>query len=158
MKNKIYYLLLISVILVLGSFKTNNTQYLVECNSLATSGYVDLIVWNPKKGKCYKFKKAQKDALHALLYSGIAGSKNCQTQKAILNTPKEIENFKKVETTFFSRKGDWKRFTVASQVDNPIVELNSNTKSKVYKVMVLKEDLRVYLEEKKIIDPLNKGF
>jgi hypothetical protein len=88
MKNKIYSLLLLSVILVLGSFKTNNTQYLVEWNSLATSGYVDLIVWNPQKVKCYKFKKVQKDALHALLYSGIAGPNNCQTQNTNLNSIK----------------------------------------------------------------------
>ena len=61
----------------------------------------------------------------------------------------EIENFKKIESNFFSKNGVWKTF----------VRTASNEQNTTgFEVMVNKDQLRKYFEDKKLIKSLNNGF
>ena len=72
-----------------------------ECFSIQTSGYVTVSIWNPSKGSSYKLTDARKDAVRSLLYSGLSGSDNCQTQPKFLRSFDEEENFSKIQKEFF---------------------------------------------------------
>lgn len=134
-------------------------NYQVECYSLNSNGYIEISIWNTAKGRCYTIKNAQKDAIHAILYSGVPATKDCQTQIPMLNTSKEIERFKKIESEFFSRKGKWRTFTRSSLVVKKNEQERSTKKLKTYRVSISKDQLRKYLEEIKVLDTLpRKGF
>jgi hypothetical protein len=93
-------------------------------------------------------ESANKDAIKAILYSGYT-STQCQTQKPLLRQTTDIENFKKIESNFFSNKGIWKTF-----IRNATNEQNTTG----FEIMINKDQLRKYLEEKQIIKSLNNGF
>ena len=146
-------LLLTSVVFLMG-FKDRSYSYQTECISLESDGYITLKIWNTKSGKSYKSEQARKDAIHALLYAGIAGANDCGTQKALLVKSEEIEKFKKIEKDFFSSNGVWSNYTRSSATESTM-PLNIGTKNwKVYQVSVSKDALKKYLEEKSILKSL----
>ena len=69
--------------LICCSFYSNNYTYQTECVSLDTDGYYTIKMWDTKKGDNYRQVDARKDAIHAILYSGIAGANGCSLQKPI---------------------------------------------------------------------------
>ena len=154
---KITLLLLIVGFLNLA-MKINDYKYQIECISLETDGYISLKIWNPKSGNSYKSVQAQKDAIHSILYTGIAGTNGCTTQRALLNCSEEIEKFKKIKKEFFNAKGKWILFTRSSEIETTLPTNISDKKWKVYKVSVNKDAIRKYLEENQIIKSLNTGF
>lgn len=153
---KLSFLILISFLIF--SFKKIDNTYQTECVSLETDGYISMKIWNTKSGKSYKPEQARKDAIHSVLYAGIAGTNGCTTQKALLNTSTEIEKFKKIENEFFSANGKWSVFTRSSAVETTLPINLGEKKWKVYQVSVSKNGMRKYLEENQIIKSLNSGF
>ena len=129
-----------------------------ECEGLAKSGYIDVTIWDSKKGANYSIEQARKDAIHTILYSGIAGSKNCSSQPPMLNSDEERAKFDKIQKDFFSKNGQWTRYTTSAKKSNATPEIVSNKNWNVYTVSVAKQELRKYLEEQKIIKYLNNGF
>ena len=99
---------------MLLSFASNNRNYQTECVTIETDGYVTIKIWDTKKGAKYKPEQARKDAIHAILFSGISGGNGCTTQPPILNKSEEQENFKTIEKSFFAKKGKWSMFTRSS--------------------------------------------
>jgi len=154
--NKII-LLTLTIVLLLG-FSPKHTAYQTECVSIETNGYISLKIWDSKSGKSYKPEQAKKDAVHAMLYAGIAGTNGCTTQRAILSNAETIDQFKKIEKDFFSKNGDWQRFTRSSDTETTLPESIGAKNWKVYQVSVAKDALRKYFEEKQIIKSLNNGF
>ncbi len=144
--------------LAVQSSQSKWRYYQTECVSLNTDAYVVIRIWNAKKGLKYKMSNARKEAIHAILYAGIAGGNGCSTQPALLNTPEDRTNFKAIEKRFFSKKGEWARFT-RDATDNSFGTKNDiSATCKIYQVSIGRKDLRRYLEENKIIKPLNSGF
>ena len=129
-----------------------------ECFSIQTSGYVTVSIWNPSKGSSYKLTDARKDAVRSLLYSGLSGSDNCQTQPKFLKSFDEEENFSKIQKDFFSKRGDWTKFTRSSSLSGPSPKSIDNPNWKVYNIEIAKQDLRVYLEKRNVIKSLTNGF
>jgi len=127
---------------------TKKELYRINCVSIENEGYVKLKITNLINPLEYQIESANKDAIKAILYSGYT-STQCQTQKALLRQPTDIENFKKIESSFFSNKGVWKTF-----VRNATNEQNTTG----FEIMINKDQLRKYLEEKQIIKSLNNGF
>jgi len=160
MKIKFVYTLIIvalSSILVAFALK-NNRGYQTECITIETDGYATFKIWDTNIGAKYSQEEARKDAVYAILFSGISGSIGCATQPPILNKTEEQENFKTIEKSFFSNKGKWTIFT-RSAVTETTLPANLGTKNwKVYQVSVSKNELRKYLEEQKIIKSLNNRF
>lgn len=149
---------LISALFILYSFSSTNISYQTECFSTDSDGYVIIKIWNTKKGKKYKSNQARKEAIHAILYSGISQGNGCNTQTPILNKSEEQDSFKNIESTFFSNKGEWSRFTRSSTIETTL-PVNLGLKNwKVYQVAISKNELRKFLEERKIIKSLSNGF
>lgn len=145
-------------ILILPTFAQKQFAYQVECISVESSGSVSVKIWNTKKGKKYSQLQARKDAVHAILFSGVPGSNGCVTQKPILSTPESIETFIKIENDFFSKNGEWSKFTREASISTTLPQQIGHKKWKVYQVSISKDLLRKYLEEHKIIKSLNSGF
>jgi hypothetical protein len=143
---------------MLLSFACNNRNYQTECLTIETDGYVTIKIWDTKKGARYRSKQARKDAIHAILYSGISGGAGCSTQPPILNKTIEQENFKPIEKSFFAKKGKWSMFTRSSATETTLPNRLGIKTWKVYQVSISKNELRKYLEEQKIIKSLNNGF
>lgn len=156
--NKIILHFFSLTILILPTFAQKQFAYQVECISVENSGSVSVKIWNTKKGKKYSQLQARKDAVHAILFSGVPGSNGCVTQKPILSTPESIEAFKKIENDFFSKNGEWSIFTREASISTTLPQQIGDKKWKVYQVSISKDLLRKYLEEHKIIKSLNTGF
>ena len=161
MKNKLKGIkILIPVLLsaFLLSFASNNRNYQTECVTLDTDGYITIKIWDTKKKNSYKSEQARKDAINAILYSGISGSNGCPTQIPILNKLEEQDNFKSIESIFFAKNGKWLLFTrsIANETTSP--SNDSGKGCKIYQVSISKNELRKYLEEQNIIKALNNGF
>ncbi len=155
---KIKLLILIIVSGTLFSFVTNSRTYQTECISLESDGYIAIKVWDTQKGSKYKAEQARKDAIHAILFSGISGGNGCATQPPILNKSEEQNNFKNIEKTFFAKNGKWSMFTRSSATETTLPASLGAKNWKVYQVSISKNELRKYLEEQKIIKSLNNGF
>lgn len=151
-------LIIVSSSLILLSFANNSISYQTECVTIETDGYVTIKIWDTKKGAKYKPLQAKKDAINAILFSGISGGNGCATQPPLLNKTEEQENFKKIEKFFFAKNGKWTMYTRSSATETTL-PVNLGVKDwKVYQVSVSKNELRKYLEEQKVIKPLNEGF
>ena len=137
------------------SCKAKKELYNIECVSIENEGYVKLKIGNYVKPTEFNIESASKDAIKAVLYSGYS-STNCQTQKPILKESSDIDNFKNIESNFFSANGKWKTF-VRNSLDSNNIKTD-NTDNKEFVIMVNKDQLRKYLEEQKIIKSLNTGF
>lgn len=155
-KNSFWILALSSLMLL--SFASNNRSYQTECVTIETDGYVTIKIWDTKKGAKYKPEQARKDAVNAILFSGISGGTGCTTQSPILNKSEEQENFKTIEMSFFSKKGKWAIFTRSSATETTLPASLGIKNWKVYQVSISKNELRKYLEEQKIVKSLNEGF
>lgn len=144
--------------LTLFSFVGKNRNYQTECVSTDMEGYLTMKIWDTKKGEKYKSERARKDAIHAVLFSGVAGSNGCTTQAPMLNKDESQYKFSLIEKKFFARGGKWATFTRTATVAKTIPDSLGPKKWKVYQVTVLKKELRNYLEENKILNNLNNGF
>ena len=140
------------------SFSKSSTTYQTECFSIQTDGYIIIKIWDTKAGKSYKPEQSRKDAVHALLFSGISGSKVCSTQEPLLKKTEDIENFQKIEKDFFSKNGKWVLYTRSSSTETTLPEGIGEKNWKVYQVAISRDALKKYLEEQKIIKSLNTGF
>lgn len=148
-------IILFLIILTIGSCSITKNFYNLNCISIDNEGYVQLKINSQSKLSKNKIESASKDAIYTILYSGYT-SKECQTQKPILKEFSEIDNFKNIESNFFSAKGKWKVF-VRNSLDTNNIKTDK-TKNKEFVIMVNKDQLRKYLEEQKIIKSLNIGF
>jgi len=146
------------ICILLQSFSISNRTYQTECVSIETDGYVTIKIWDSRKGARYKPKRARKDAVNAILFSGIAGGNGCTTQPPILNKVEEQEKFKSIEKSFFARKGKWLMYTRSSATETSLPANLGLKNWKVYQVSISKNELRKFLEEQKIINALNTGF
>ncbi len=162
-RNIFLSLLVVSLIISTNNFAFSQSNkkynsYQTECVSLNTDAHVVIRIWNTKKGLKYKMENARKEAIHAILFSGIAAGNGCSTQPALLNTPEDRSNFKAIEKRFFSKKGEWSRFTRDGTENSFGTKNDISATCKIYQVSIARKDLRKYLEENKIIKPLNSGF
>jgi hypothetical protein len=149
---------LILILFLTFSCSSSKVAIQTECFSIQTSGYVTVSIWNPSKGSIYKLTDARKDAVRSLLYSGLSGSDNCQTQPKFLRSFDEEENFSKIQKEFFSKRGDWTKFTRSSSLSGSSPKSIDNPNWKVYNIEIAKQDLRVYLEKRNVIKSLTNGF
>lgn len=152
-----FWILVLSSLMLL-SFANNNRNYQTECVTIETDGYVAIKIWDTKNGAKYKPEQARKDAIHAILFSGISGGNGCNTQLPILNKIEEQENFKTIEKSFFAKKGKWAMFTRSSATETTLPDNLGIKNWKVYQVSISKNQLRKYLEEQKIIKSLTNSF
>lgn len=152
-------ILIVTIICLISiEYTRAGNNYQTQCVSVQNDGYITIKIWNTKCGRSYKDISARKDAIHAILYSGIAEGNGCLTQYPVLNTKEEMDRFKKIEDEFFSKKGKWQIFIRSSTLENAQPITMKHNKWRAYEVSVSKNELRKYLEEQKIVESLNNGF
>jgi hypothetical protein len=151
-----FSLAILSVVFL--SFNVTNKYYTTECGSITVNGHIKFNIWNVKYGLKYSNNNARKEGIHAVLFTVLTGNNNCITQPPILNSQDERRSFIKIQKQFFANKGEWSNFvnSTSFRVVSDIV--SGKPSCKVYEVIVSKDALRKYLEEKKIIKSLNTGF
>lgn len=142
----INFVVLIMLCFINCSLKKELNKF--DCVSIENEGYVKLKITKQIKHLEYNIESACKDAIKAILYSGYT-SLQCQTQKPILKQTTDFENFRKIQSKFFSKNGSWKLFVQYNSIEQ---------KTNEYLILINKEQLRKYLEEQKIIKSLNTGF
>jgi HJR/Mrr/RecB family endonuclease len=152
------YLILIFSLIISEFESVSLRHYQIECVSLESSGYITINIWNPKKGAKYKLEQARKEGIYSILYAGVSGDKRCATQPPILKKQGDLDNFNKIEKSFFSKKGKWSSFTRSSSKINATTERIGDKNWKVYQITISKDELRKFLEEQQIIKPLLNGF
>lgn len=157
-KPRQFLFILLTASILLIAFKESSNNYQTECISLETDGYISFKIWDTKLGKSYKPEQARKDAIHAVLFAGIAGSNGFSTQTALLVKTEDIDKFKKIEKEFFSSKGKWAQYTRSSATETTLPANLGKKNWKVYQVSVSKDALKKYLEEKSILKSINTGF
>jgi hypothetical protein len=139
-------------------FVQSQNNYQAECKEISNDGHVTIKIWNPKKGRWYRMKDAQKDGIQVLLFNGIASNKQCIGQKPLLQKEKEKSKFEKISKKFFKTKSLWLTYVQSSNLKNALPEKVGNKNWKVYQITVDRAMLKEYLEEQEIIEPLNTGF
>lgn len=149
----------ILILLILSSFNAKHEKSIqIEMISLESDGYISIKIWNPQKGTKYKLNQARRDAVYAILYSGLSGVNGLPTQKPILNSDEDRSKFRTIEHSFFSKNGKWIMFTRTSNAPiAPNIQGKLSQKS-VYQITISKNELRKYLEEQNVIKSLNQGF
>ena len=136
----------------------NTKNFNVECASLSNQGAILITISKNRANANYPSNRAIKDVITVVLKTGFPGSSTCLTQAPLLKSSDELHKFNSISQEFYSSKGDWSKFgRVVERRDNVLVE-GSAKKKREYVVSVLKEDLRKYLIEQEIINPLIKGF
>ncbi len=159
MTKLVLLILLINLLIYHPLFSQKSTlNYQIECVTLETDGYITLKIWDTKKGAKYNIEQARKDAIHAILFSGVSSSSGCVTQPPLLSKTEEKENFNSIQKTFFSKNGKWAILTRSSATGTTLPDNLGGENWKVYQVSVSKSELRKFLEEQKIIKSLNTGF
>ena len=147
----------IILLIITQSFKMNSVTSQIECVRIE-NGFITLKIWDTKKGSKYKHDDARKDAVFAILFSGTGNGGNCYPQPPLLIKQSEIDSFKKIKSSFFSKNGKWNSFTKNSNIYSSNPDISDTKNRNVYTISVAKSELRKYLEEQKIITPLNNGF
>jgi len=148
----------IAIVLSLNYTNVKKDGFQVECVSVENDGYINIHIWDLTKGLNYKMDQARKDAIITILYSGLEGKNGCTNQLPLLNDSESQKLFKRIEKSFFSKKGKWAEFTRSADFDNISQQLRPDTKFKIFKITISKKLLQNFLVEEKIISNLSKGF
>jgi hypothetical protein len=129
--------------------------YVASCEDVQSTGYVHLSMTNKRKPTDKRYQEARKEAIRTLLYSGVAQSSACPTLRPLLQTKEERKKFDTVSEEIFSKEGHWTEFTNTAPRQN---QSNKKGSYATYSIIVSTDLLRIYLEGKKIIKPVNSIF
>lgn len=140
-------LLVICSFFILTSFRPASFE--VICKNITGNGIIQLQLTNSQLGPKYKEEIAKRDALKSILYSGVNG---CGQINSLLRDAESIKQFKKIEKSFFSKKGEWLKYTRQDPGNN------AGQSTGQYIIVVDVPLLRRDLESKNIIKSLNHGF
>ncbi len=143
--------------------ETASWRYEVTQRSgVAKQGCVLLAVWSYSKSPSIAAAQACKNAVHAVVYKGVAGSGNTITRKPLLSSVNQTPEEKAYMDKFFATGGPYMSFV--NLTSNGIPGTNSVLKvsNKEYKVGVVvevnSEQLRIALEKSGVIRGLSSGF
>lgn len=130
-------------------------SFLVSCVDLEQTGYIHLSLSDHRQLNEKRYPEARKQAIHTVLYTGVAQSAGCPSLRPLLQSSEERDKFQSISNEVFSKDGRWSEFTNAI----PQNQNKDKTSSyEVYSVAVALDQLRLYLEDKKILKPLNSIF
>lgn len=148
-----YTLKLFLFILIVSS--CSNRNYMVSCVDTYKTGYVNLTLSNQRKATYKRNQEARKQAIRAILFTGVAQSSGCPTIKPMLQTFEEKKKFEAISNEIFSKRGLWIDFTAEAPQQKGA---GNNGNMAIYPVTVSTDQLRNYLEQKKIVKPLKSIF
>lgn len=141
---------------------TDQFRYEIECVNQGTSGTYQVKVWSYSKKPKVAVEQTKKNAIHGVLFKGYPGnSRKCTEQRPIVSDPDAEKQHPVFFREFMADGGDYMRF-VSLSTDGAIDAGDIMKVGREYKVGVVvnvsKDELRRYLEDKKIIRGLSTGF
>lgn len=166
---KIWIVLLIGALALsaCGSAKkiadTDTRQWRYEIEPVATGaqGTYQIKVWSYSKDPNVAIEQAKKNAVHGVIFKGIAGTQRLQSQKALVTDPNMEEKRKDFFEPFFADGGAYMKFVNLSG-NNAIAAGDRVKIGKEYKIGVVisvnKDALRKELESAGIIAKLGDIF
>jgi len=135
---------------------TKKGRYEIECAGTGTPGTFLVKVWSYSKDEKVATKQAAKNAVHGVMFKGVAGATGCATQRPLINDPAIQTDKAEFFTRFFSDGGDYAKFASATGVPE-VMKVGKEYKVGVV-VSVYKDNLRKNLEDAGIIRGLSSGF
>lgn len=141
---------------------TKEWRYEIECVGIGTQGSYLVKVWSYSKKSNVAIEQAKKNAVHAIVFKGFAGTGQvCPSQKALAPEANVEDQFKSFFDSFFADGGDYMKYVSISGDGSPgpgdLVKVGKEYKVGII-VSVSKDALRKNLEAAGIIKALNSGF
>ncbi len=136
---------------------TYNYRYEVQCSAVALDGEYAVGVWSYSKSKKYDPVIAGKNAVHGVIFKGIAGRQGCPSQQALVTDPSVRETKADFFKKFFADGGDYTKYVLSVSPTVDRVRMKGGWKFHS-NVQVAKDQLRKDLEAAGIIRGLSSGF
>ncbi|MEG1794176.1 MAG: hypothetical protein RR908_03745 [Rikenellaceae bacterium] len=141
--------------------QTEAFRYDIEIESVGIQGTYLVKAWSYSKRSTVAAEQAMKNAVHGVLYKGLAGKTGVSGKAPLLNSPAEIEAFKQYSDAFFGASGEYRKFAELATDGRVAAEdfMKVGREYKVGLVVSVKVDaLRKDLETRGIIKGLSSGF
>ncbi|MCQ2351538.1 MAG: hypothetical protein MJ003_06150 [Paludibacteraceae bacterium] len=135
---------------------TQKWRYEIECAGTGTAGTYLVKVWSYSKKQATATNQAVKNAVHGVMFKGVAGGRGCATQRAMVTDPSVQSAKEDFFNRFFADGGDFQKYGSATGVPE-VVKVGKEYKVGVV-VSVYKDNLRKDLESAGIIRGLSSGF
>lgn len=143
--------------------QTAEWRYEIEPTELVKQGSVTVKVWSFSKKPAVAQEQARKNAVHGVIFKGVAAGKTTPARKALAASTAGHEAF---FDAFFADGGEFGRFVALTNSGamgaGDVIRSTSNTNKKEYKVGVLctvaYDQLRAYLESQGVIKGLGAGL
>ncbi|HZW77322.1 MAG TPA: hypothetical protein VFF21_03325 [Flavobacteriaceae bacterium] len=145
-----------------ANIATEQWRYELECAGTGTDGTYLVKVWSYSKKGNVAIEQAKKNAVHGIIFKGVAGSgRTCNSQKALARDSGIEDKEKDFFKMFFADGGNYMKY-VSVSTDGGVHAKDRMKVGKEYKigviVSVMKDALRKELEEAGIIRSLSSGF
>lgn len=136
---------------------TKQYRYEIECAGSAVSGTYLVRVYSYSKKASVAEDQCRKNAVHGVIFKGVAAGENCAYKAPLVKTPGAEEQYKDFFASFFKDGGEFQRY--ASIIAGT---QTSDKVGKEYKVGVTVsiqiDQLRKALESAGVIRGLSSGF
>lgn len=135
---------------------TKQWRYEIECAGTGTPGTYLVKVWSYSKKEATATNQAVKNAVHGVIFKGVAGTTGCATQRPMVKDPSVEYSKADFFDKFFADGGDFQKY--GSVVGVPeVMKVGKEYKVGVT-VSVFKDNLRNTLQDAGIIRGLTSGF
>lgn len=135
---------------------TKQWRYEIECAGTGTAGTYVVKVWSYSKKQAVATNQAVKNAVHGVIFKGVAGGSGCTTQRPLAANPAVEYDRADFFDRFFADGGDFQKYGSATGVPETM-KVGKEYKVGVV-VSVYKDNLRKALEQAGVIKGLNSLF
>lgn len=166
MKKNIIVILCIlfsSLFSVLTDAKNKNEseqwRYDIECAGAGSEGTFLVKVWSYGKKGNIPTDDVKKNAVHGVLFKGVAGGpQGCTAQKALVRNGAVQHEKADFFETFFGKEGTYLKYASVTSSTPEVIKLGKNEYKVGYIISVSKDQLRKDIESAGIIKSLSSGF
>lgn len=135
---------------------TKQWRYEIECAGTGTAGTYVVKVWSYSKKQAVAANQAVKNAVHGVIFKGVAGGSGCATQRPLVANPAVEYDRADFFDRFFAEGGDFQKYGSATGVPE-YIKVGKEYKVGVV-VSVYKDNLRKALEQAGVVKGLNSLF
>ncbi|MCR5504693.1 MAG: hypothetical protein K6E94_03895 [Elusimicrobiaceae bacterium] len=135
---------------------TKQWRYDIECAGTGTAGTYLVKVWSYSKKQATATNQAVKNAVHGVIFKGVAGGSGCASQRPLAANAAVEYDKADFFNRFFAEGGDFQKFGSAIGVPE-VMKVGKEYKVGVV-VSVYKDNLRKALEDAGVIKGLSSGF
>lgn len=135
---------------------TKKWRYEIECAGTGTAGTYLVKVWSYSKKQATATNQAVKNAVHGVIFKGVAGGSGCASQRPLATNLSVEYDRADFFDRFFADGGDFQKYGSTTGVPE-VMKVGKEYKVGVV-VSVYKDNLRKALEGAGVIKGLSSGF